>query len=294
MKNVQQKLTQQLLERMKSGSLPWRDQWAKTGSPSLPMNWSTKDSYSGVNIIILWMAMEERGYEHNAWLTYNQARAFGGQVRKNERSTTCMFYKTVEKESANETGKVEASTYAMARYFPVFNLDQIDGLEDRPDSGPVDSYIEPLIPETVQGTLEAYCNRTGVTLVRGGNRCYYQSSTDTINLVRQFRDGNAFAGVAFHEMIHSTGHPSRLARKRFSNSPGDEEDQAFEEMVAELGAAFACAEIGVQGRYDEHASYLQSWMKALDNDERFFFRAAAAASKAHRFIFETERCESAA
>ncbi|MCP4934098.1 MAG: hypothetical protein GY927_07790, partial [bacterium] len=117
------------------------------------------------------------------------------------------------------------------------------------------------------------------------NRCFYRPSTDEVHIVRQFVDGNAYAGVLIHELIHSTGHKSRLARPRITGSESDLTATAFEELVAELGAAFGCAEINVQGRYDDHASYLQSWISALENDERYFFRAAAAASRAQRYLF---------
>ena len=283
--NVQRELTRKLLDRMRSGDLPWRKQWEHTGAATMPFNWSSKIGYTGINIVILWMAMDDFGYEHNAWLTFKQAQSLGGRVRKGEKGVTCVYYKTLKREVETNDGGTEEHSFPMLKRFTVFNIAQIDGLEDLPQPPEIREYAETEIVDAVDQIAAVYCKSTGLCIVRGGNRCFYRPSTDEVHIVNQFVDGNAYAGVLIHELIHSTGHKSRLARPRITGSESDQAAIAFEELVAELGSAFGCAEIGVQGRYDEHASYLQSWMSALENDERYFFRAAAAASLAHRYLF---------
>ena len=202
----------------------------------------------------------------------------GGQVRKGERSELCIFYKPWESQETNtETGETETKTGAVLKSFRVFNLDQIDGIQapaatDRPAF-------------EILADAEALLQKTPAPIREGGPSACYIPSRDEIHMPARatFVSPEAFYSVAYHEMTHATGHKSRLDRQ-FSTRFGDEA-YAMEELVAELGAAFLCAEVGIlPTTREDHAHYLASWVRVLKGDKKAIFTAAAAASKGAAFI----------
>lgn len=229
--------------------------------------------YSGVNILLLWMSASEHGFTSNKWMTYKQAKEKGGQVRKGEKGTMVIFYKTWEKEN-QETGLTEQ--IPVMRYYTVFNLDQIDGIEDNEKpSINVNEWDNIDIGDKLAESSE--CKIMTENCVP----CYIPSM-DIIKLPSktQFDTPENYYTTLAHEMAHSTGHKSRLDRLNDKNKRG----YAFEELVAELSAVFTCSTLGIEGKLENHASYIKSWLKAMQDDKKYIFKAATLASKATEYL----------
>jgi antirestriction protein ArdC len=274
--DIHQTITNQIIEAMEQARGTGRRLW--DSQPSLPLNLTTGKPYQGINTLILWSAAMQHGYTSPYWLTYKQASDKGGQVRKGEHSTLCVFYKPWESTETNtDTGETETTRGAVLKSFRVFNLDQVDGIE-APAREPR-AHFQAI--EDAERILQA----SPAKIIEGGTKAYYVPVRDAIYLPSReaFINPEAFYSTAMHEMAHSTGHASRLARD-FSGRFGTEA-YAFEEMVAEMGSAFLGADIGILGAtLPDHADYLANWIKILQNDKRAILTAAAAASKAHAFI----------
>ncbi len=274
--DIYQTVTAQIIEAMETATGQGRRLWE--AQPSLPLNLATGKPYTGMNILILWGAAISRGFKSPYWLTYRQAQAMGGQVRKGEHGTACIFYKPWESEETNaETGETETTRGAVLKSFRTFNLDQIDGIE-----------APATIPRPVFEILadaERLLQNTPAPIREGGPSAYYIPSADEIHMPARgtFVSPEAFYSVACHEMTHASGHRSRLDRNLSGRFGG--ESYAMEELIAELGAAFLCAEIGIlPATREDHAHYLASWIAVLRGDKKAIFTAAAAASRAAAFI----------
>ena len=274
--DIYQTVTNQIIEAMEASQGQGRRLW--DAQPSLPLNLSTGKPYSGMNILILWSTALSRGYRSPYWLTYRQAADMGGQVRKGEHGTQCVFYKPWENTDTNrETGETEITRGAVLKSFRAFNLDQIDGIQ-----APA---TEARAPFEILADAERLLQHTPAPIREGGDRACYIPSADEIHMPSRetFVSPEAFYSVACHEMTHATGHASRLDRN-LSGRFGDEA-YAMEELVAELGAAFLAAEVGIlPTTREDHAHYLANWIKVLKGDKKAIFTAAAAASKAAAFI----------
>jgi antirestriction protein ArdC len=245
----------------------------------------TGTAYQGVNVLLLWAAAAAGGYSNDCWLTYKQAAEMGGQVRKGEKSVTCVFFKTLERESENEADSTEkTNSVRMIKPFWLFNLDQIDGIEKPQAPGPLKEFQQINAAENV-------LIRSGAVIREVGEKAFYQPSTDEVYLPERTRFASEieFYSVALHELTHWTGAKHRLARdfaKRFGS-----EAYAFEELIAELGSAFLNAELGfAASMIPNHAGYIESWLKVLKNDKRAIFTAASQASKAHSYIVDLVGC----
>ena len=274
--DIYQTVTNQIIEAMETSQGQGRRLW--DAQPSLPLNLATGKPYTGMNTLILWGAAMSRGFKSPYWLTYKQAQTMGGQVHKGERSELCIFYKPWESQETNsETGEMETKTGAVLKSFRVFNLDQIDGIQ-----APATEAREPF---EILADAEHLLQHTPAPIIEGGPSACYIPSRDEIHMPARatFVSPEAFYSVAYHEATHATGHKSRLARQ-FSTRFGDEA-YAMEELVAELGAAFLCAEVGIlPATRADHAHYLAHWVRVLRSDRKAIFTAAAAANKAAAFI----------
>ncbi len=274
--DIYRQVTNQILEAMDQAQGQGRRLW--DSQPSLPLNLATGAPYSGMNILILWSAAIARGYRSPHWLTYKQAEAMGGQVRKGEHGTHCVFYKPWESTETNsETGETETTRGAVLKSFRVFNLDQIDGIEaPAPEARPAFEIL---------ADAETLLQRTPAPIREGGPSACYIPSADEIHMPARetFISPEAFYSVAYHEATHATGHKTRLDRN-LSGRFGDEA-YAMEELIAELGAAFLCAEIGIlPTTREDHAHYLAHWVRVMRGDRKAIFTAAAAASRAAAYI----------
>jgi antirestriction protein ArdC len=274
--DIHQTITNQIIEAMEQARGTGRRLW--DSQPSLPLNLTTGKPYTGINTLILWAAGLTHGYTSPYWLTYKQSADMGGQVRKGEHGTHCVFYKPWESQETNrETGETEIVKGAVLKGFTVFNLDQIEGIEaPAREERPAFQAIE---------DAERILQASPARIIEGGAQAFYRPATDTIHLPARedFINPEAFYSVALHEATHSTGHASRLARD-FSGRFGTE-NYAFEELIAEMGSAFLAADLGIIGStMQDHADYLANWVAILKSDKKAILTAAAAASKAHGFI----------
>lgn len=274
-KDIYQTVTDSIIEALEAGVKPWVCPWVRGGEGAgLPANLATGTAYSGINIMLLWCSAAKQGFQDSRWLTYKQAQALGGQVRKGEYGTTAIFYKTLEKEA--DDGGIEK--IPMLKSFTVFNVEQIDGLA-------IDAAPQPVAEFDPLPQAETLMTRSGAKITEKGVKAFYRPATDEIVLPERFRFADAanFYATGLHELVHWTGVASRLNREK-GHKFGSEE-YAFEELIAELGSAFLMADLGITGEV-QHESYIASWLKALKDDKRYIFKAAAAASKAHRWLMD--------
>ena len=282
--NLYDEITDRIIAELEAGRLPWVQPWGTSGVAAplaLPKNAATGRRYSGINVLILWGAVVERGYAGQSWLTFRQALALGGNVRKGERGTTVVyadrFIPGEERERAQETGKDARAIHFLKR-FTVFNVEQCDGLPPglAATAPPADtSLIEPRV-QTLIAT-------SGAEFRIGGERAYYDVLGDFIRVPppQAYFQPIDWHRTALHELGHWTGHASRLGRE-VANSFGSKK-YAQEELVAEMTAAFTCAALGIVPTV-RHADYIGSWLEVLREDNRAIVRAASAASKASDFL----------
>jgi antirestriction protein ArdC len=291
--DIQQQVTDRVIAQLEQGGLsPWQRPWTKTGEAPMPYNWLNKQPYNGMNILLLWDAASRMGYATNAWLTLKQANKLGGCVRKGEKSVQCLFYKTIEVENrdaeADVQGKDDKISLPCMRPFSLFNIEQVDGLSDLPTEPEQPVYEDDDAIWAIDAVANYYCMETMVKIRHGGDRAFYSPTLDLIRLPTTVHEGSDYAATLAHELIHSTGHKNRLHRfaERTNDFNGTQASYAFEELVAELGAAFVCAELHIQGQHEQHASYIEHWLHHLKNDKTFLFKAAAQAGKAYRFLMQ--------
>ncbi|BEN64645.1 TPA: DUF1738 domain-containing protein [Yersinia enterocolitica] len=274
--DIYQTVTDSIIAALETGVKPWACPWQRTpGMSGLPSNYATGMAYGGMNIMLLWISASEQGFNDSRWMTYKQAKAEGGQVRMGEHGTTAIFYTTLEKE--NDDG--ETDYIPMLKTFTVFNVEQIDGLPLSDEAVFPAETFEP-IPQA-----EALFRNSGATIIEKGQNAFFAPSTDEIHLPdrRLFSDAANFYATGLHELIHWSGGKIRLNREM--KGKFGSEGYAFEELIAELGSAFLTADLGITGEV-QHESYIASWLKELKNDKRYIFKAASAASKAHRYLMD--------
>lgn len=272
-------ITALILADLEQGVPPWTRPWAAEAPVSRPLRHDGQP-YHGVNVLTLWAHAARRGYHRPHWMTFRQALALGGAVRKGEKGVSVIYAATVSRvDETSEVANDRRGGRFLKRY-TVFNLDQIDGLEDR--------YPQPIAPPVAHriATAETFFAATGADIRVGGDLACYRPDADTVHMPRfdLFPDAEAYYAVLAHEMTHWTGHGSRLNRDLTLGRFGDEA-YAREELIAELGAAFVCADLGLtlEPRPD-HAAYIASWLKVLRNDKRFIVAAAAHAERAARWL----------
>ncbi|MCC6914293.1 MAG: DUF1738 domain-containing protein [Rhodospirillaceae bacterium] len=280
--SIYQDVTDRIVAELEQGRVPWVQPWgaAKAGL-GLPKNAATSRQYSGVNILILWGAVIDKGFRGQNWLTFRQAMTLGGSVRKGERGTTVCyadrFIPKGEPDRAAKTGD-DPEAVPFLKRFTVFNVDQCDGLPETAFAG-----IEPLPEREAIPHAESLIAATGADFRIGGARAFYQKVEDFIQVPPQpaFFQQIDYYRTCFHELGHWTGSPKRLARDhtgRFGSHA-----YAREELVAEMSSAFVCAALGIVPTV-RHADYLGSWLEVLKEDNHAIFRAASQASKAADFI----------
>jgi antirestriction protein ArdC len=271
--NVYQIITERILEKLSQGVVPWRRTW--TGPEPL-QNWVTRKPYRGINVFLLGMQCFACPY----WLTFKQASRLGGTIRKGESGSVVVLWKWVEK-TETETGEV-ARAVPLLRYYRVWNLEQTEGIQV-PQAAVLD--FEPI--EAAERIVDAMPQRPPIVHLEPG-KAWYDPWGDRVNLPRPeaFEGAEEFYGCAYHELVHATGHKSRLHR------PGVVDVVKFgghaysqEELVAEMGAAFLCAVAGIeQVTLDNSAAYIDGWRKVIGDDPKLVVQAAAQAQKASDFI----------
>ncbi len=265
-------VTARIIAELEKGATPWIKPWSAGGAGGADCNAFTLKPYRGINRLLL--AMSGVRFSSNRWATFKQWQAAGAGVRKGEKGTHITFYKPLTVEELQDGQRVEKSV-AVLKSFVVFNADQVDGIQ-----------FEPVQPKP-EGERLAHCEstirNTGATIKHGGDVACFVPSADVIRMpeLGSFQDSANYYATAFHELVHWTGSDKRLDRQ-FGQRFGDSK-YAFEELVAELGAAMLCADHQIQGDL-RHAGYIGHWLQCLRDNDKAIFRAAALAEKAASFI----------
>lgn len=270
-------VTERIIEQLEAGVAPWVRPWTTTGASDLPVNVSSNQPYRGANVVQLWMAQTAFGYPTAEWVTFKQAISLGGSVRKGEHGTPVFYVSAFEsKTETDRNGDPRRIPFLKA--YTVFNVAQCDGLPAR---------VAPALRTENErlADVEAYVSAIGADIREGGDRAFYSPSLDFIGMpaLAQFSDAAAYYGTKLHELGHWTGAEKRLARtfgKRFGDNA-----YAFEELVAELTAAFLCAELGIAGRL-QHPEYIAHWLGILKGDAKAIWTAGARAADAVRYLHE--------
>ena len=282
-RDLYQHVTNRILEDLECGVRPWLKPWSvsNVGSSILPCR-HNGIPYQGVNVLLLWSEAVTRGYAATIWMTFRQALELGAHVRKGETGTPVVFADRITRAEDGENGESVERSIPYLKSYTVFNVEQIEGLPPM--------YLPrapaPTSAETRHVQAEGFIAATRVIIRFGGDRAFYAPAFDVIQLppLPAFRDTEGYYSTALHELTHWTGHPSRCARELNGHRFGSE-SYAFEELVAELGSAFLCAELGITPEVrDDHAAYLASWLAVLKQDKRAIFTAASQAQRAADYL----------
>ena len=287
-----EQVTRQIVAAIEVGAGDFTMPWHRWGENlAMPLNEASGRPYRGINTLLLWAAAERAAFSSGRWATYRQWAATGAQVRKGEKATPIIFWKTASNDdSSGEEGTDErkVSRRFIARVYSVFNADQVEGAKE--------ARRRPKLTQSERiSAAEEFICATGANIRHDGDRACYVPSIDQIWLPRfeQFRDAGAYYSTAAHECVHWTGAEHRLKRD-LSGRFGDDA-YAMEEMVAELGAAFIAAHLGltVEPRPD-HAAYISAWLRVLRGDPRAILTACAKAQEAVDYIIAMDQPESEA
>ena len=277
-RDLYSEVSDRIVAELEAGAPPWVKPWSATPGANTPCNAVTNRPYSGCNVVLLWMT-QAAGYRTPRFLTFKQALELGGNVRKGERGTKVYFVKQLQVRDQDADENVSARLIPMMREYTVFNVDQCENL---PDSINTARPIRVRNPDTRDELADAFLHSTGAD-IREGSEAYYVPSRDFISIpaFEAFKGADHFYNVAFHELGHWVGHKDRLDRD-LKNRFGSK-NYAAEELVAELCAAFLCAEFGFDGDV-RNAGYIASWIELLKADKRAFFTACSHASKAADYL----------
>ena len=279
--DVRRSITTRITEALKKGTIPWRRPWsAGIDGPRLPTNLTTLKPYSGINVPILWMAAEERGFDVNFWASYKQWQSVGSSVKKGEKATQIVFFKPIKRTVEQADGSERLESFPLLRTFPVFNIHQVEGRIAERFLAPT---AKPIFQSADRAEFDRMVEATEADIRFGGSRAvYHRLPADYIQVPHEghFESFPAFAETLSHELSHWTEH-----RMGWSGS------YALGELRAEMAAIFVTAALGIadSGDLRNHVAYLQSWLAALENDSQFLFRAAAAASRSADYILSFSR-----
>jgi antirestriction protein ArdC len=291
--NQYQAVTDRIVAMLEAGTPPWRKSWrtgeGNTATLERPLR-SNGQPYTGANVLNLWAASAVRGFSSRHWMTYKTAQEMGGQVNKGAKSELAFYVgkHTVEAEGENAKDR----TFSFLKAYHVFNCDQITGLPARFYAAGEPAPVTGSAPDRMPA-VDAFIDSLGVSLAHGGDKAFYMPSTDAVRMphFEQFEDPAAYYSTLLHEMTHATGHASRCDRPLNTKRFGDEA-YAAEELVAELGAAFLCADLAVTNEpRPDHAAYLASWIAVLKADNRAIFTAASLAEKAAGWMHAQQPAE---
>ncbi|MBA3830167.1 MAG: DUF1738 domain-containing protein [Taibaiella sp.] len=278
-------VNEKIIAQLEKGTVPWKKPWTEAG---LPRNCITKKPYRGINLILL----ASLGYEHNWFLSFKQVNDLKGKVKKGEHGHMVVFWNYTEQEQKSEDGTVPTDTpkekgKPYLRYYQVFNVAQCENLP------------EGLVPMTEERSIEPIKACEGI--IKGIPNCpairhkeasaFYDPLRDIINMPKQktFSSDAAYYGTLFHELVHSTGHRTRLHRASILDmAEFGSEPYSLEELVAEIGSCYLQSYAGLDIPVENSTAYVQSWLKKLQDDKRFIFTASSAAQKATDYILDIQ------
>jgi len=277
-------ITDRIIAELETGTAPWVKPWKDlAGSPTrgMPYNPISKTVYRGVNHF--WLSMMPSSSQH--WVTFKQAQQAGGCVRKGEKGTPVVFWSITDRKTVDDAGTETVGKSVILKHYTVFSIEQCEGLT----LPTIESDSVELVPhESVDSVVDSLRLRGG--LFHGGSSAFYTPSRDCITMPQQaaFNTMADYHATLLHEAVHATGHESRL--KRLTPARFGSEGYAYEELVAELGAAMLCAKCGVDGKL-QHAAYIDNWLRVLKSDKKFILQAAAHAQKAIDWIDAQSKVE---
>ncbi|MBB4571051.1 ArdC family protein [Rhizobium leucaenae] len=284
--DIYARITDKIIEGLAKGVRPWMQPWKATnanGRITRPLRHNGQP-YSGMNVLLLWSEGIARGYSSPIWMTFKQALEVGAAVRKGETGTTVVFASRFTKSEADDHGNEIEREIPFLKAYTVFNVEQIDGLPDhcRHRRAPVLDLVERI------EHADQFFRNTGALIRHGGNQAYYSPVTDHIQMppFETFQDAAGYVATLSHEATHWTSPAGRVGRD-LSRYAKDKTERAREELIAELGSCFLCADLGIAPELEprpDHASYLQSWLTVLSGDKRAIFQAAAHAQRAVAYL----------
>jgi antirestriction protein ArdC len=287
MKNdIYQEITDQIVRELEQGVRPWLKPWNADHLAcrvTLPLRHNGVP-YRGINIVVLWMSMQARGYRAPIFMTFKQAIDLGAGVRKGEKGNHVVYSDSITRTGTDEaTGEENEQHIKFLKRYTVFNVAQIDGLPSHYYAAPEAPQAEPL-PRITRA--ETFFAATCADIRHGGNQAYYAPGPDCIQMppFEAFRDAASYYATLAHECTHWTRHEKRLNRS-FGRKRFGDEGYAMEELVAELGSAFLAAQLDLTPELrTDHASYIENWLRVLKNDRRAIFTAASYAQAAADFL----------
>lgn len=277
--NVYEMVTERIIKQLEQGTIPWQKPWG--GVRSGAFNRISKRPYSLKNQLLL---------EHpGEYCSFQQWKSLGGHIKKGAKSEFVVFWKIIDVEEKNDKGEIEKKKLPLLRYYNVFHISQVEGVE--PLKEKLNTEIEPI--EEADRIIKEYVDREHITFKECiSDKAFYRPMTDTVvvPLKEQYKNINSFYQVAFHEITHSTGAQNRLDRDIKELAPFGSEIYSKEELVAELGSAFLINHLGIEtkGTFQNSASYIESWLKVLKNDNKFIISASSKAEKAVNYILGIE------
>ena len=281
------RVTQKIIADLEQGVRPWQKPWSgDNAAPRIirPLR-HNGEAYNGVNVLLLWDSALTNGFQSPTWMTYNQAEEYGAHVRKGEKASFVVYANKVTKtETDTKTGEELERQIPFMRGYNVFNAEQIEGLPEKFLFKP-----EPLdAPASVRRleNVDHFITNTGAVVRHGGDKAFYSQGSDHIQMpfIEAFKDGESYYATLLHETTHWTKREDRLNRN-FGRVVWGDEGYAKEELVAEIGSAFLCADLGITPEIrEDHAAYIESWLKALKNDKKLIFTAATHATRAVEYL----------
>ncbi len=295
-KDVYTRVTERIVADLEKGVRSWMKPWNAghtAGKITRPLR-HNGTPYQGINILMLWGEALDKGYSAPIWMTFKQAQELGAHVRKGQQGSLVVYANKITRTETGESGEEIEKQIPFMKGYSVFNVEQVDGL-------PAHYYAQPVNPLPLADRLdyaEKFIVNTSVTIQHGGNSAYYSPAKDLVQMppFEAFKDRESYYATILHELIHATSHKTRLDRSFNAKRFGDN-GYAREELVAELGAAFLSADLGITPEVrEDHAAYLAHWLKALKEDSRAIFSAAAHAQRAADFLhgFQKVKEETAA
>ena len=282
-RDIAGEITALILSKLEQGVLPWARPWDRTGGGGRPLRHNGAP-YTGINTVFLWAMGDARGYGSRFWMTYRQAEEIGGQVRKGETSSLSVYYSQFNKtEQDRVSGEEHTRNIRFLKAYNVFNADQIDGL-------PAHYYPihEPMVPREEsqhRAAIDAFFSTLPIDVRHGGNAAFFSPVGDYVQMPPReaFHSDDHYASTLGHESVHWSGAKGRLDRT-FGKRFGDKA-YAFEELVASIGQCFVCADLGLPGElHDNHASYIDHWLKILKGDSSAIILAASKAEQAFNYL----------
>jgi antirestriction protein ArdC len=282
--DIYTRVTEKIVADLEQGVRPWLKPWNAShaaGRISRPLRFNGVP-YQGINILMLWASAEEAGFECPYWLTFQQAKELGGFVRKGEQGAPVVYANSFKKTETTDEGQEVEAEIPYLKQYTVFNATQVEGLP-----GHYYALAQPPLEllERIE-RAETFFANTKADIRTGGDKAFYAIGPDYVRmpLFECFRDAESHAATLAHELVHWTRHSSRLDRDLGRKKWGDA-GYAMEELVAEIGSAYLCADLSLTPETrEDHASYIEHWLKVLKDDKRAIFAAASFASKATEYL----------